>query len=45
MMLVNQFLALALSWLTIGSLLKKVNKPARNMPVPAKGQDLTRHHE
>ena len=33
----NQFLPLALSRLTLGRLLKKVNKPARNLPVPAKG--------
>ena len=34
-------LALALSWLTLGCLLKKVNKPARNLPVPEKGWDLS----
>ena len=39
----NQFLPLALSQLTIGHLPKKVNKPARNLQVPVKVQDLTRH--
>ena len=38
----NQFFPLALSRLTLGHLLKKVNKSARNLRVPAKGQDLTR---
>ena len=42
MIVLNQFLPLALSQLTIGCPLKKVNKPARNLPVPAKGRrDLT----
>ena len=35
----NQFFPLALSWLTLGRLLKKVNKPARDLLVPAKLQD------
>ena len=43
MTVLNQFLPPTLSWLTIGCLLKKVNKPARNLPVPVKGRDLTRH--
>ena len=35
MIVLNQFLPLALSWLTIGLVvLKKVNKPARNLEVP-----------
>ena len=44
MLVLNQFLPLALSQLTIGHLLKKLNKPARNLRVPAKGWALTRHH-
>ena len=32
MIVLNHFLPLALSRLTIGCLLKKVNKPARNQP-------------
>ena len=43
MIVLNQFLPLALSQLTIGRLLKKVNQPPRNLQVPAKGWDLTRH--
>ena len=39
----NQFLPLALSQLTTGCLIKKENKPAGNLRVPAGGQDLTRH--
>ena len=38
----EQFLPLALSQLTTGSLLNMENKPARNLQVPAKGQDLAR---
>ena len=34
MIILNQFLLLTLNWLTIGCLLKTVNKPARNLPVP-----------
>ena len=41
MTVLNQFLPLTLSQLTTGCLLKMVNKPARNLPVPS--QDLTRH--
>ena len=40
MIVLRQFLPLALSPLEISRLLKKVNKPARNLPVPAKGRDL-----
>ena len=36
MIVLNQFLSLAPRWLTIGCLLKQVNKPARNLQVPAK---------
>ena len=43
MIVLNKFHPLALSRLTIGCLLKKVHKPARNLPVPAKVWDLTRH--
>ena len=39
----NQFLSLALSWFTIGRLLKNVSKPARNLALPAKMPDGTRH--
>ena len=39
----NQFLPLALSQLTTGCLIKKEDKPAGNLRVPAGGQDLTRH--
>ena len=42
MIVLNQFLPLALSRLTLGHLLKKVNIPARNLPVPAKGLYVTR---
>ena len=38
----HKFLPIALRWLTIGHLLKKVNKPARNLPAPVKGWDLIR---
>ena len=38
MIVLKQFLSLAQSQLTVGCLLKKVNTPARNLPVPAKGQ-------
>ena len=38
MIVLKQFLPLVLSQLTLGCLLKKVNTPARNLPVPAKGQ-------
>ena len=31
--------------MTIGSLLRKVNKPDRNQPVPAKVSDLTMHQK
>ena len=34
LIVLNQFLPLALSWLTTGHLLRTANKPARNMPVP-----------
>ena len=37
MLVLNKFLPLALSRLTAGCVLKKVNKPARNLPVPVKG--------
>ena len=43
MTVLNQFLPPALSWLTIGCLLKKVKNPARNLPAPVEGQDLARH--
>ena len=43
MIVMNRFLPLAPSRLTVGHLLKKANKPARNLPVPAKGWDLIRH--
>ena len=39
----QQFLPLAVSWLTIDCLYRKVNKSARNLWVPAKDPDLTRH--
>ena len=42
MIVLNQFLPLALSGLTIVHLLKKVHRPASK---PAKGRDLTRHHQ
>ena len=42
-LVLNQFLLLALSWLALGCQLKKANKPARNLPVPATDWDLTRH--
>ena len=42
-LVLNQFLPLALSWLALGCQLKKANKPARNLPVPATDWDLTRH--
>ena len=34
LIVLNQFLPLALSWSTTGHLLRMANKPARNMPVP-----------
>ena len=43
MIVLNHFLPLALSWLTRGCILKKVNIPAKNVRVPVKGLDLTRH--
>ena len=43
--LLNQVLPLVLSWWTIDHLLNKVNKPARDLQVLAKGQDLTRHQQ
>ena len=43
MLVLNQFLPLALSRLTAGRVLKKVNKPARNLRVPANLRDLTRN--
>ena len=39
----NQFLPLVLSRLTVGRLHKMVNKPARDLRVPAKVWDLARH--
>ena len=42
MIVFNQFLLQALSWLTVDCLLKKVNKPATHQPVPVNGQGLTR---
>ena len=45
MMFISQFLPLVLSQLAIGSLLEMVNKPAKNLSVPAKGCGITtRHH-
>ena len=43
LIVLNQFLPPALSQMTISCLLKKVNTPARNLPVLVKGQDLTKH--
>ena len=43
LIVLNQFLPLVLSWLTIGCLLRKVNKPPRNLRVPAQIWDLTSH--
>ena len=42
MMILNQVLPLALSQLTVGRQLKKVNKPAGYLPIAAKGWYLTR---
>ena len=42
MIVQSQFLPQALSRWTLGRLLKKVNKPAKNLLVPVKGWDLTR---
>ena len=39
----QEFIPLALSCLIIGCLFKMANKQARNLPVPVKGWDLTRH--
>ena len=41
MIVVNQFPPLALSQLTMSRLLKKVNKPARNLQIPVEVWDLT----
>ena len=43
MIVLNRFLplALTLNWLAISHLVKKVNKPAMNLPVPVKVWDLT----
>lgn len=41
LIVLNQLLPLALKQLTIGHLFK--NRPAMNLPVPAKGRDLTIH--
>ena len=41
MIVLKHFLSLPLSLLTIARLLKKVNKPARNLGIPAIVRDLT----
>ena len=43
MIVLNQFLSLARSLLTVGHVLKKVNKSARSLGVPVKVQELTKH--